>query len=534
MKNQAADDLIAEWLAGTLPPERVAELERRLRDDPELRRTLLHQANLDAGLREWATDVGPASAWTASTGQRPASTHRWSWAAMTSLGLAAALAMAAVWWIKPASSISPRSEQTALGCAILTEAVGADWNSIKNGMRLGDTINTGTLELTHGIVQIEFFSGATLVLEGPAELEIVSPWEVVCLHGKARVRVPPAAIGFRMKTPGMTLVDFGTEFAAEVNRSTQGASVQVFDGEIEARPEHPAAPITLKRGQGIKTQGTTIERFDAVEGDTFINTARLGHLSREQGQANFTAWELFSEQQRHDPRLLAYYPMSKPEGGLRLLKNAALPANNAHDGGAVGAVWSEGRWPQKSALEFKRPGDRVRLQIDGTYEAVTIACWARVDGLDRHYNALFLTDGYGIGEPHWQIYEDGRLMFSLMAPPDPAHPPSQHNQIYFSPVLFNRANTGRWHHLAVTYDNQSGAAVQYFDGAEVSREVHRFHQPGRPISFGGCEIGNWGIPVPNHAFPIRNLNGRIDEFALYAAALDAGEIRAMFEAGRPE
>jgi hypothetical protein len=72
------------------------------------------------------------------------------------------------------------------------------------------------------------------------------------------------------------------------------------------------------------------------------------------------------------------------------------------------------------------------------------------------------------------------------------------------------------------------------DGAEVSREVDPLHQPDRPIVYGPSELGNWGLPTLDHRFPIRNLNGRIDEFAIYSTALSAAEIRAMFEAGRPE
>jgi hypothetical protein len=106
--------------------------------------------------------------------------------------------------------------------------------------------------------------------------------------------------------------------------------------------------------------------------------------------------------------------------------------------------------------------------------------------------------------------------------------------MYFSKPVFTAANLGRWHHIAVTYDNHSGEAIQYFDGREVSREVHPLHQPGRPLSFGPCEIGNWGLPTEGHQFPIRNLNGAIDEFTLYNTALTAAEIQALHQTGKPE
>ena len=84
----------------------------------------------------------------------------------------------------------------------------------------------------------------------------------------------------------------------------------------------------------------------------------------------------------------------------------------------------------------------------------------------------------------------------------------------------------------MTYDNVSGMALQYFDGKEVGREVSALHQPGRPITLGPCELGNWGLPTQGHQFPIRTLNGAIDEFAIYHDVLSPSEIQTLFEQGQ--
>jgi hypothetical protein len=76
--------------------------------------------------------------------------------------------------------------------------------------------------------------------------------------------------------------------------------------------------------------------------------------------------------------------------------------------------------------------------------------------------------------------------------------------------------------------------VQYFDGVEVGRGIHELHQPGRDLVFGPCELGNWGLPTEGHQFPIRNLNGAMDEFALYGSVLAAGEIATLYRQGKPE
>jgi hypothetical protein len=189
-----------------------------------------------------------------------------------------------------------------------------------------------------------------------------------------------------------------------------------------------------------------------------------------------------------------------------------------------------GPWPGKEALEFKRPGDRLRMSLNGTYAALTLASWMKVDSEAKKYNSLLLTDGYDKGEPRWQIYEDGSLMYRPVDVPKSA----RYNQIYYSKPVFTADSLGRWHHLAVTYDNTSGEVIQHFDAQEVSREISPLHQPARPITFGPCEIGNWGLPTQNHDSPIRNLNGAIDEFAIYQAVLSPTEILQQFEAGKPE
>jgi len=193
-----------------------------------------------------------------------------------------------------------------------------------------------------------------------------------------------------------------------------------------------------------------------------------------------------------------------------------------------------GRWPGKEALEFKRPGDRLRMSLNGTYAALTLASWMKVASEAKKYNSLLLTDGYDNGEPHWQIYEDGSLMFSIMYRPGDVPKSAKYNQIHYSKPVFTADSLGRWHHLAMIYDSASGEVIQYFDAQEVGREISPLHQPARPITFGPCEIGNWGLPTQNHDSPIRNLNGAIDEFAIYQAVLSPTEILQQFEAGKPE
>ena len=540
------DILLVAWLTNSLTEEDFAEFQGMLKQHAALRNRLRREVNLDGLLREQASVASALSAWQPEA--HPPVRRRFQAGATTVWALAAALtvmaSLAAFFlggrhaaqkqndFVATSTGTAPADEETNRGCAILTNSWNTEWLADAPAMRAGDTLNAGRLELGCGLAQIEFFSGAQMILEGPAILEIVSPWEAVCVDGKARVRVPPPAQGFRLMTPGMKLVDLGTEFGVQVNSAEDDAEVHVFEGEVEAHPSG-GQMVSLKQGMGLKRDGhgQTYQRLQAAPGG-FASIDQLKELAGKLAEVRYRAWSEWSDAMCHDDRLVACYLFHHFAQWDRLVSNAAGD-NKARNGGAVGARWTQGRWPMKDALEFKRPGDRVRMKLDGEYDALTFACWVKVDGLDRCFNALLLTDGYESGEPHWQILQDGRLMFSI-AYPDETKPGQQVNQIYRSPVVFTRSNLGRWHHLAVTYDNCTGESVQFVDGHEVSRETSAFYQSGRKIVYGACELGNWGLPAKEHQFPVRNLNGCLDEFAIYSEALANADVRAMFEAGKPE
>ena len=82
-------------------------------------------------------------------------------------------------------------------------------------------------------MEIDFFCGATLIVEGPAELTIESDWSVGVAKGRLRATVPPAARGFVVKAAGSEIIDLGTEFAVEVGDGN--AQVEVIDGEVKLR-----------------------------------------------------------------------------------------------------------------------------------------------------------------------------------------------------------------------------------------------------------------------------------------------------------
>ncbi|QDT26268.1 FecR protein [Gimesia panareensis] len=130
---------------------------------------------------------------------------------------------------------------------------------------LGDDIAYGTrfaagkqLWLKSGIARIRFESGAGVVLEGPAQIELRSSLNAKLNYGKLAAYVPDEAHGFTVDTPKMEIVDQGTRFGTVVDPFGK-AEVHVFEGEVDIKPKAQAEqPRILKASQAVLfTRGNT-------------------------------------------------------------------------------------------------------------------------------------------------------------------------------------------------------------------------------------------------------------------------------------
>jgi hypothetical protein len=203
----------------------------------------------------------------------------------------------------------------------------------------------------------------------------------------------------------------------------------------------------------------------------------------------------------------------------------------------VGAAWSAGRWPNKPALEFKSQGDRFRFEVPGQFEALTLMAWVRVDSLPNPFNSLLMPTRYQTGSLHWNMERNGQLRLWMFS--DPSKGASKNIRPVSSNTMSN-TDFGVWQHLATTYHSPTGTVIHYRDGQAVGQG--RF--PNKlPAVLGPMEFGNWGArgEYPDNAWTraqpeewkLRNFVGRIDELAILSRALDAAEIKAQYEAGKP-
>lgn len=523
MNSNERDKLIDDLLDAEISEADFLRLEAEFHADPASRQAYYDRLTLSTHLEVEAREAAMNSKITPVD-------FRGAFKLWRGIAIAAAivgLAVASILWQigDPGRMLTSGEEPTASGFAVLAGTDDAVWSEKIPHLSTGDLIPPGRIQLSSGIAQIDLFSGVTLVVEGDAEFEITSQMEMRLTRGKLRADVPPAAHGFRVTTPNSNVVDLGTEFALDV--SDKSSELHVIEGEVEWHPKD-ANSQNFTTGQAIHSGSTKSTLADPSK---FVSARELESKLAQKHADRLKAWNKHVSQFKNDPRLLVYFPMGSPQDGPRTLANQAGDNPDGELNGAiVAADHVPGRFgPGKAALDFSPAGSRVRVSIPGEHGSLTFYCWTKIDSLDRWYNSLFLTDGHELHEPHWQIMDDGRLFFSVKR-----RDAKNDKHIAYSPSFWNPALGGKWIQIATVYDTGNWTTTHYVNGEAISVDNIPEDMRVESVSIGPASIGNWGEPKRNDPhFAVRNLNGAIDEFAIFSAALSAGEIKKLYEIGKP-
>ncbi|XZE55102.1 LamG-like jellyroll fold domain-containing protein [Planctomycetaceae bacterium SH139] len=542
------DPLLARLVDGDATPDDIAAIESLLDGNPEAQRRYLHYLDLhqellakgNAGLADTTDEPRFGELESATNRQGVPRTK-----AIVILGLAASMLVATgigvARWTKSTPSDNTRedgnflqtianNEEADSGVAVLTGAVNAQWLGDAfqqtGPPQTGSILSPGELQLVGGVIQIEFYNGVQLLVEGPADLEIRSVASVVCRRGKLRSRVPPNATGFSVLTSKFELVDLGTEFAVDVTNDGR-ADVHVFDGEVEIYSPDGSRKAddrkVLLGGDAMQWSNEGAKTAASASPQAFASFETVRQQSQTLAGQRLAKWRRWNEKLQEDPRVAIRYDFEDRETTLSDRGTA-----KAH-GTIVGCGWTSGRWPEKHALEFRRPGDRVRIDVPGQFDQLTLSMWLRMDALPGRTQSLLLTDGYEVGRVHWQVSAAGELRLGLRLPSETK---KMRTSGYGSPVLFTPRSIGTWNFVCTVYDRSSQQVRHFLNGRLVSSEPMAFDQP---IQIGMAEIGNWGLPLnpesPNYV--IRNFIGRVDELTIWNTALDEREIASIYGDSHP-
>ena len=204
-----------------------------------------------------------------------AGSHR-GWIAATCLTAAClALLLTAIKWTGDQTVVAPTNSELPNATrylARLTKLRGVTWGSPASTLAVHSPLFTGQrLAFAAGLVEITFDSGATAIVEGPADFEVRSGLTALLHRGRAIIQVPAAAKGFAIETKNVRIVDLGTEFGVEVDER-QNTDVHVLTGVVEAY-----LPTSGNAAQPLRIDANRAVRYDTV-------AKRLGQIPVERGR----------------------------------------------------------------------------------------------------------------------------------------------------------------------------------------------------------------------------------------------------------
>ena len=338
-----------------------------------------------------------------------------------------------------------RASQADSIAALLVDEVGAEFapGRSPDGVRFGP----GEYELLAGIVHLRFTQGADVVLAGPARLDVKGAQRVRLGYGKVRVTAPPTAKGFTIETRNANYIDLGTEFGLRVDPRGGASDLYVFDGQVNvADPQSGKVLSEVAEGQTSRYVDGSVGVAPELNEKDFPTSGAIG----------YQRWRRHAEDLTQDPGLAAFFPFQKTPDESVLANRVGVDAMG--DGRIEGARWMTGRWPGKDALLFDRDTDFVELEIAGEFQEMTIAVWLKVDRLDFGLNAILNSDGYDLGDIHFQLTRQGYPRGGVAV-----------DGRFEDKVVGNSAPLGRWTHVASVLPTRT-RSQQIFVNGVLTRE----------------------------------------------------------------
>ena len=505
---------------GTLTDAQRVRLARWLKESAEARRHYVRALGQSASLLSYAAEVHA---------EAPDAPVRWAkvwrfslwWTAV--LPAAAALVIGLFFTLGGSADAGARAAQASDFVGRVTGAKDAHW--VSAALTPGAHVRKGQkLELAAGAAEITFDSGARVVLEGAAALEIVSAWEATLRRGTLKANVPSEAVGFRVSNPAVEVVDLGTEFTMVAD--AQGAEVFVLKGEVEAAPHGAKEQETIllreKESRRFAATGVTAVPDSARKFAQFTEPLELNRL------VPATRYVHWSFDETGGDRFQADSPAGRAE---RFEARIHLPAGTeraaAHgEGRRAGALRCDGRLYASANL----PG------ISGNTPH-TISFWVRVPEdapLSEAYSMVtWATKNKKLGNRHVGINWNR----------DRADGPIGALRTDFGggqAVGMTSLRDGRWHHIAVCFapgDENPEIPVQvkqYVDGRLESSTIIPGKTRGPAVAENAAfaDIVWLGVRL-GMAGPRQNrFRGEIDELFIADRGLEPQEIVSLMNENR--
>jgi hypothetical protein len=388
----------------------------------------------------------------------------------------------------------------------------------------GDLLPQGRFRFRSGRATLSMLTGVALVVEGPADLELLSHEKIFCHRGKLRARVPEGAEGFVVSGSGSAVVDLGTEFGmnVELDGTMRG---RVFEGRVEAAVLNESGTIQRSRMMRSKSNIFAIDprngQIEAGPGpEEFVAASDVvapplmldpGYKSAVLTSRPWAYWRFDEVADGSVPNEIPGRPPLRITGPIRLSEPSAGNRSAVFGAGKTMQYLSMDR-PWKAA---RRPGYAVELwflsEVIGHAALVSMTVPANTN---FHQFLLELTSK----DRGSLLHQPASIRFLHRCPPGTGGGDNLYSHNLYVPF--------RWHHVV---GQMNGDRMELFMDGEptppLSVDPDDVDEPGQFL-LGRLTAVNKSDHIWN-----RPLIGQMDEVALYDRPLTIEEIRAHYRLG---
>jgi hypothetical protein len=400
--------------------------------------------------------------------------------------------------------------------AVLSKAVGAQFVYGIAGETFpqeGAKLRRGSYTLLTGLVEIEYSSGALLVLRAPATFDLVDESCVRLEDGQLAAHIPQTAIGFKIESPGATVIDMGTDFAIQAVRDKE-SEVHVFQGEVlvdlHGDKDKTAEMLRLVTGEAARVDFLT----GMPSGIDLNNQQFLRSLREDAGSYSRTILAM---------QPAVYYRMEPTGDGTRLIDSSVNAADaKIHPGHGNMPVWTAGK--VGAALTLGGPAEQTFASADKypqtTNNTLSVAAWVYARSRPRWASIAKNWAGGDEfhGQFHFGLYQDsGELEAHIID--------KNGKEVVIRDKIPLPLNT--WHHVAFVAD---GSHMRlYRNGLEVDSQPYQgIHADKRIKALGiGTKLNQAGTQPEELDFNM--WDGRLDELAIFNHSLTEADIKILYQ-----
>jgi hypothetical protein len=509
------DRLLSQLADGRLSDDDRQQLGAMLECDPALRAKYLEYCQMHSLLRSehglltsWSPAASQAgdAAFRSELPRRPWSTRRLPF----HLAVAASLIAVAV-GLSVISATRSHMPYRGAETATLSKAVGARFAygvDGKTALVEGMQLRQGVYQLLDGLVEIQYRSGAVLVCRAPATFELVDEACVRLEDGQLAAHVPKSAVGFRIESPGATVIDLGTDFAVQAVKEKE-SEVHVFNGEVlvdlHGEKGQTADLLRLVTGKAARVDYFTgMPSGIDLDGQQFLRSLREDDSTYAQAIMAL------------DPAV--YYRMEPTGNGTQLVDASASGADaQIHLGRAKVPVWTAGR--VGAALALGGPAQEAYAAVSEYPQAegdeLTVMAWVYARARPRWASIAKNWAGGSSdhGQFHFGLFDDvGELEVHMVD--------DQGKEVVVRDTVPLPLRT--WHHVAFVADGKQ--LRLYRNGVEVGAKPYgKLHRDPRIKALAiGTKLNLAGQAPEERDFNM--WDGRLDELAVFNHAFSAEQI----------